>query len=66
MKKSSMFSVLNSYAKHNVFKSQTFLLLCLTSRSHTYWISRLVTNYNGPLEAVHCSIHSVRYDMVLD
>ena len=26
----------------------------------------IVTNYNGPLQAVDCSIHSVRYDMVLE
>eukprot|EP00985_Skeletonema_marinoi_P000316 scaffold112_cov103-Skeletonema_marinoi.AAC.2 len=26
----------------------------------------IVTNHNGPLEAVDCDIHSVRYDMVLE
>eukprot|EP00985_Skeletonema_marinoi_P000428 scaffold152_cov121-Skeletonema_marinoi.AAC.2 len=25
-----------------------------------------MANYNGPLEAVDCHIHSVRYDMVLE
>eukprot|EP00984_Skeletonema_dohrnii_P011020 scaffold4372_cov86-Skeletonema_dohrnii-CCMP3373.AAC.1 len=26
----------------------------------------IMANYNGPLEAVDCRIHSVRYDMVLE
>eukprot|EP00984_Skeletonema_dohrnii_P032744 scaffold27385_cov83-Skeletonema_dohrnii-CCMP3373.AAC.1 len=26
----------------------------------------IMANYHGPLEAVDCHIHSVRYDMVLE
>eukprot|EP00985_Skeletonema_marinoi_P012908 scaffold6318_cov88-Skeletonema_marinoi.AAC.1 len=31
-----------------------------------YRFYTIVTNHNGPLEAVDCDIHSVRYDMVLE
>ena len=40
-----------------------------TYKKHEQWhisFYTIVTNYNGPLEAVDCSIHSVRYDMVLE
>jgi hypothetical protein len=34
--------------------------------SGMYRFYTIVTNHNGPLEAVDCDIHSVRYDMVLE
>eukprot|EP00985_Skeletonema_marinoi_P015952 scaffold8422_cov153-Skeletonema_marinoi.AAC.2 len=29
------------------------------------WFYTIMANYNGPLQAVDCDIHGVRYDMVV-
>eukprot|EP00985_Skeletonema_marinoi_P008238 scaffold3698_cov188-Skeletonema_marinoi.AAC.1 len=39
-------------------------LKSLSSGMHRFYT--IVTNHNGPLEAVDCDIHSVGYDMVLE